>query len=389
MGRILFMKITNSKLYDKISNINHYYTYISELLTGIVYFLLIIFKPKVQTGVIIYSITVILGVILLLVKSKKDILLYILFSVIMYFTNFNFMFFNCIITMLLHITLLMGCIIAFLVNFRFNINYKLSVLFTCISIVLACLIIDFWSSKIHFIYLDKDFYKNAILAVLAADIAITGLIITINDSKVKTIFEKRAYGFSFNLIFEYAKRKTGLIIEDEILIKKNRCYKIQLVDEAYMMFMNCKMEITVGVCLLILNILSIVISNLNITIFMMLFTIWYSLWVSNCLKFLTLDEEKYKEYIINFVSFIYCTSYDIVLLNWMKDDFMSFVEKNSLSTKEKKKLVIILDEVKKDVIAHKKYKEQASNLGMEKLKIIEEIKMCIVGNLKPKIILPN
>lgn len=377
LNEVFLSKIIKLKLYDKISNINHYYTYIVELLSGIIYFLLKIFKPDIQTGITLYSITVIACSFILFIKSKKDILFYILFSVVMYSTNFNFFYFNNILTFFLIITLLIGCGVAFLVNFRFNINYKLSVVFICSSIVLTCLIIEFMFSKVHIIYLDNAFYQNALLAVLAADVAIVCLIISINNNSLKSIFDKRAYGASFNLLFEYAKRKSGLIIEDKIIMNKDRYYDIQLVHEAYVIFMNCKMETTIGTVLLILNALTIAIQNLNITILMMIFTISYCLWVSNFFKCVTLDEEKHKKYIINFVSFIYCTSYDMNLLNWMKDDFISFVEENGLKITEKKHLVVILDNAINGIKLNRKSKNRISSIIKQKLNVLEEIRTCV------------
>lgn len=390
MDEIFLSKIIKSKFYEKICNVNHYYTYISELLTGIVYFLLILFKPNTQTGVIVYLVTVMFGSFILFIKSPKDILFYLVFSLIMYLTNFNFIHFNTALTILLYMTLLMGCIVAFLVSFRFNINYRTSVLFICISIVLASLLLGQTFSTIQIIYLDNAFYQNSILAVFAADTAIVGVIMSINNNSLKAIFDKRKCGFNFNLIFEYAKRKSGLIIEDDEIIKKNKCYKIELVHEIYTIFMNSKMETSVGVSLLLLNASLIVIQNLNITVLMMIFTILYCLWVYNLLKFVSLDEEKHKEYIVNFISFVCLTSYDIDLLNWMKDDFMSFTEDTNLKTNEKKRLIFILDEAIKEVKVFRRNNEQIDhNISGQKLKLLEELKSYTTKKEVVKIILPN
>jgi len=199
----LYDKFLKSKYCAKCSNIEHYNFYIVMMITGIFYMLES--KINIPHYNSIFMVIVLSGsAYLYLVHSKASIVEYVLVAIVMLLIKSNIIMFSNACNIIMQISLLTSSIVGILVNYRFNIDYRKSIAFLCLSLILTSFVLDNFVSKFTLFVFAHSTYDALIIGIIAADVALLiGMFSSIGH--FNKLFEKKICGIGLNIISKYVK----------------------------------------------------------------------------------------------------------------------------------------------------------------------------------------
>jgi len=374
MFKNIFRKLIQSKYYKTVSDLKHYNYYIAVMITGIIYIL----ENKIQIPhySLIFIVTIFLNSTwLFLVNSKKAIHSYLPVAFVMILVKYNIIIFGSKCDVLIQLFLLTSSVVGILVNYRFNVKYKASIAFICLSLILASLVLDNFLTNFNLFTFESSIYDMLMMGVIAADIALmVGMFTSINH--FNALFDKKICGIGLNIISKYIKVKNGLIIEDYYFLEKDTYCKIYEVNKIYTVFVNCRTCISVSVFSIIANLLMLFLWDLNLISIMTFLSIIYCLICISGIKFSTSDQEDFEELLINFIKFVLSDSRNVEIIEWFKESIIT----QGCTENEKKKLASIVMEA-----SHMDINQNVKENAL-KTKLVAELVNIITDKKVPKII---